>query len=361
MHFKTTVKILLCIVGGALGVLILTCFRINAGLVNTTTSFDELKETAMVRTKPTVTTEGATDEGITWKCLSFDNEVERIISKASSTFIATPNKVAGTSLKKFTHQCMKDSRKFKEEKIFIDNDLAKEFIASTSSSSLSPPHLLSNHITRDKSLIELSRIPSIGSLIILLYRNEKDRFISAIKHVVESRFCGHLMVHTEDLDQAKVLRNEHNCSFEEEAFLDLVSEKKPYEIGHGNRRILTCNLYTVLKENQPNIVFMHYTQLDRLQQVLAKRYCPEYEGKAPMHANQSKDKPSSNIYVNIHSNDSTTTSTTTATVPFDQWLEAKSDWLEWAVKVEPWKCYKETKQMEHALFSCADEIIQPFV
>ena len=71
--------------------------------------------------------------------------------------------------------------------------------------------------------------------------------------------------------------------------MEFIRSNRPYEIGGSVRNILSCELFDLIRENDPNILFMEYSKQDELQRILAKGNCPELIPKLPMHKNMSGD------------------------------------------------------------------------
>jgi hypothetical protein len=116
------------------------------------------------------------------------------------------------------------------------------------------------------------------------------------------------------------------------------------EIGHGASDILTCKAYKAIEENEPNMIFLHYKQANKLQRLLAKHHCPELLDEPPTETNVASDKPMS-VYLRLRKEGGDI-------VKLEDWLHAKGDLLEWSLKLRKnATCQAKTKHMEDKLFA----------
>ena len=211
--------------------------------------------------------------------------------------------------------------------------------------------IMSSHSTNLKTITDLSKHTSRGSLIIYLHREETDRLLSAIKQVAE-RLCKsefekfRLNEELESTIHAEPVNKTH-CVLHERSFFDII-EQRPMEIQHGPDDILRCEAYEAIEQSLPNLVFLHYKQQNRLQSLLAKHYCPHMN--EPVTINVFSNKT---IDIFIQSgNDKEEVHT------ISDWLVEKGDMIEWSLKMKGRGCQYKTRKIEDALFDCKDEIYQ---
>lgn len=111
---------------------------------------------------------------------------------------------------------------------------------------------------------------------------------------------------------------------------------------------MTCKLYESIEENLPNMVFVHYKQVGKLMEVLAKHHCPHMLGQN--YAKNMASNKQSNVLVRTKQN---------ITVPVEEWLDGKGNLLEWALGLtRAGYCQAKTRKMEDRLFACKDEILK---
>eukprot|EP00536_Pseudo-nitzschia_multiseries_P016448 jgi/Psemu1/313184/fgenesh1_kg.1118_\ len=169
-----------------------------------------------------------------------------------------------------------------------------------------------------------------------MHREETARYLSAIQQRVTVRYCPN--VGEDEIGSLAI----DNCVIPETKLIALIKTREK-EIGNGAAKILSCESYDAIDDNAPNnFVFVHYKQANRLQRLLAKKFCPEYLDESPYVRNAASDKPKISVLL-----DSTTTTTTAAAadttssqqqqqqqqqrlVPLEEWLDAKRDLLEYA-------------------------------
>ena len=149
-----------------------------------------------------------------------------------------------------------------------------------------------------------------------------------------------------------------NVSFDEESNKCVTGEDKlisvikeqPHEIGSGEPNILTCKTYDAIKRNAPNMMFMHYKQVDKLQQLISKHYCPNLlNGGGALHVNVGAEKTRT-----------ATVKVGTKEVPLEEWVKEKSDLLSYALELRDVEksCQSSTRQMEDELFGCETEFVR---
>ena len=125
------------------------------------------------------------------------------------------------------------------------------------------------------------------------------------------------------------------------------------EVGFSTHRLLTCQSYKAIQENAPQLVFLHYKQVDKLQKLLAKHHCPEMLGELPIRANMAEDK---SLKVLLHKKG---TDEARNSVDLEEWLHAKGPSMEWTLKLRrDASCQAKTFHMEDELFACPDETLR---
>lgn len=288
------------------------------------------------------------------QCLSFDNEMEmdNLISNSKQIFIAMPTKAAGSSLRSFINdKCMKYRA---NDFFFRQQKLGKlKFIQN----SLEIPKVVASHIFKDEDLIHLVQHMTRNTLLIYVHREESDRMISAIQHVVRKRMCSSdprwtRTQITNNHNRAFVSIEGGNCTITEDDLLNhVITDERNFEMGNGAPDILTCDFYRAVREHAPNIVFVNYQQADRLMGTISKHLCPDKHSMASLHDNtKERNGFDRNVFVELSNKDQ---------VELSDWLEKKREVLEWATDLrKKSSCQRQTKMMENSLFSCPHEAVQ---
>merc|ERR1712176_798975 len=114
---------------------------------------------------------------------------------------------------------------------------------------------------------------------------------------------------------------------------------------------MTCETYEVIKDNNPNLIFMHYKMASKLQTLLAKHHCPQItqEVRANVAAEKNTDI---SVVLEGQSNNS-------SLVSLHDWLDAKRQLFELAFGLrEGASCQTITKDIQHELLRCRDETLQ---
>jgi len=191
-------------------------------------------------------------------------------------------------------------------------------------------------------LIRLFEQTPRDALIIYIYREETDRIMSAVKHIVGLACLGYREMDTE----YEMKDEEKKCIFKEEAIANLILKPKKDEVGGGASRVMTCRFYEAIDANFPRMVFMNYKQANELQKVLSKYHCPDFNSLV-----NKKHSIDFDIFVKLQKDGDVVT--------MNDWLEAKRDKLEWTFDLkDQQQCQGKTRKMEDDLFSCKDEILQ---
>mmetsp|Transcript_50818 Transcript_50818/g.99378 ORF Transcript_50818/g.99378 Transcript_50818/m.99378 type:complete len:357 (-) Transcript_50818:90-1160(-) len=275
------------------------------------------------------------------KCLTFDGEMDDLIANSKQIFLTMPAKAAGSSLKTFTNKCMKSIMPGDNFHI-NDPEISKKYFTD----SFQLPKIITGHVYRDQTLIDLIQHTSRGTLLIYVHRDETSRLRSAIQQVT-SRYCANDFG---QLDPASLnfSHNKTHCMFDEGPLLESVIQKKRLEIGWGAGRILTCKMYDAIEQNAPNMVFVHYKKADRLQNLLAKHHCPEL--LEAEHQNEAIHKKEKTAVIRLDKDK--------RAVQLSSYLEAKSETIEWALKLKrDITCQAKFRKIESDLLHCEDEII----
>jgi len=276
------------------------------------------------------------------RCLSLHvgGTLDSIIGNSSQVFLLMPAKAAGSSLKSFTYSCMN----FTIPDNIVGRGIAfhREFF----SQSLTLPKVIASHVRGDEHILHLIQHATQDTLMIFLYREETERLLSAISQVVRSE-CLRNSTHFQRIPELWLHDSPLNCTVSEAQLVSEVIEKKRYEINYSTLGALSCRFYDALDEHMPNFVILNFTQASKLQKLISDRYC---KGADLRNGNREDEYTGRNIYVRINSGQD---------VPVKQWLNAKRNYLEWALSLkENVGCQRRTRKMEKTLFSCMDGALQ---
>jgi len=284
-------------------------------------------------------------------CLSFDDEMINIIKNSTRVFITMPPKTAGSSIKTFAKKCRKETSETVIENWIHNPKQVREFLSRNEL-----PKLIASHINNDATLLKLIPYITKKTPLIYIYRNEQDRLMSAIRQVVTRRICMELV---KDDGTNKIPKNVtgNRCTIEQEILIDNVISPQLREIGKGAPKILTCDVYDAMKNNAANIIFVHYKQANRLQEIIAKQYCPKI--KEPLHINIATEiKMKTFVELSDNSNSMSAKTKEKEYMELDDWMEHKIDVMEWALQFEKSQCQRHTKHLEDILLTCPDEMMQ---
>lgn len=190
---------------------------------------------------------------------------------------------------------------------------------------------------------------SKDSLIVYIHREETSRLASSIKQVM-GVFCSGYAAREAKQNFEFVQRNttDHTCTIEENDLVEKVIQPKLFEISGGVHDIWSCETFHTLNGNHPNLITMDMNQIDALQKMLAKKFCPQMAIK-PIHQNVATEKAMKN-FVRLSSNN-------TRVVSLDEWVLKKKNMIEYTLGLkENIGCQKYVREMEDELFkSCSDE------
>jgi hypothetical protein len=274
------------------------------------------------------------------RCLSFTESLDDMIFKTNLLLMLTPAKVAGTSLHSFALECFGNS--YPGDAFAKDNTYLRKFLTN----SYELPKLLASHVSSDSDLINILKHSSDGTMIVLLYRNERDRLISAIKHIVKSRICGDWPDF--GLSSLRLNTSDNACVVHEETLVTNVIEKRLMEISMGTAgRLLSCSFYHAFADSAARVLFLHYKQANHLQQVAAKHYCPNLQMAA---TNQNDDSKKEKAFVQLGNG---------TRVLIDDWLQVKKEFLQLTLRLDrDASCQRHTKMIENSLLACPENMIE---
>lgn len=266
--------------------------------------------------------------------LNFEEKMDHMLNISKPIFITMAAKVSGTSLKTFTNNCMK--RTFGENNFINNADKIQDFFTG----SLKLPSVVTSHSYRDDPIISLVKQMSTKALIIYVHRDETERVKSGIAHYVRERAC---IVHK------NLHHNKTHCILDEAHIIQIIQTRK-HEIGTGTHDLLTCDTFDALEENAPNMIFIHYKQVNKLQRLIAKNHCPDLVDKPPVEFNVALKK---SLIMVVRLTDQ-------SLVSVDNWLDEKIDYLEWALNLKSdIGCQSILRQIEDAMFACPDLTFRP--
>mmetsp|Transcript_9463 Transcript_9463/g.11020 ORF Transcript_9463/g.11020 Transcript_9463/m.11020 type:complete len:357 (+) Transcript_9463:115-1185(+) len=301
------------------------------------------------------------DKSSIGQCLTFEEDLDKIIPNTRQTLIAMPAKAAGTGLEYTTKECMQA----------VKNDISPQLLRFSVDeqermfkSQLVLPKVIASHVVDDKNVIDAIQNSSKDTLIIYVYRDETDRIISAAKHMLLKLVCPRnpkaksYSRHGFDVDKidpnGTLIQKDDdgNCVVDENLLISLMKDRV-VEIGSSVPATLTCDVYKAIEEHGPNMIMMDYKQADNLQTTIFKHYCPsETSGKNP-NGHRSTD----NIFIALENpagkNDSRTK------VPIEEWLDAKRGLMEFILKMnKDASCQARTKYFARRLTSCSDSLVR---
>jgi hypothetical protein len=313
--------------------------------------------------------------------------MDKLLSTHPQVYVVMGAKSAGKAVKRFTLYCTGENPRVGFGKIMSTHDgNLKEAFSET----LEQPSLIASHLSViDKPFVQLVKHATADSLILYVHREEHERMRSAIRQVASLAIC-----------------KGEDCIIPEQDLIKAI-EKQEFEIGRGATQTLTCDTYSTIEENAPNLVFLDYKQVDRVLGLLAKHHCPGNEAALQaIGAHTGHEKPSvavqipstaittttttltmrkeSKIKPEINTengtNDETETETNDETVYVDQedwldanetgtddetvyvdledWLDAKMGLMEYALRLkQKVSCQARTRKIEHDLGRCGDETL----
>lgn len=279
-------------------------------------------------------------------CLSldFDEDMDQLLSKYKQVYILAPAKGAGTTFESFQRECMKTT------KTTVGNILSKkEEMESVFQNHLELPSLLASHAMTKDMMCDLMQHATKDSLIIYSHREETDRLLSAIKHVLASRLCFGDFGKEDRVSGAVKIVNKTECHVRQSVLIEVI-KKLPAEMHIGSTQLLTCGVYDCIRENRPNLVFMNYKQAGELQKLLTKHHCPKIMQE--VQSNMGSDRTPVLIVLEGTDNEVDTL------VPVKDWLKAKAQLLELVFRVKRTaSCQGTTREIEDGLFTCSNQAL----
>jgi len=274
-------------------------------------------------------------------CVSID-AIDELIATMKAIFIIMPAKAAGSSIKYFIKRCTNQS--------YPDNFMNNEkFYPHFLMSSLKLPPIIASHSYSDELLIHTIQHATKSSLIVYIHREETDRLLSSIRHVVNSGICNPKYPYFDGAKRNETLvsRNATTCVVREKSLVYAIIKERVHEIGIGTSNILTCNSYDAIQENAPNLLVLHYKQVNELQKRIAKYHCPTKQ--EVLHIN-TKDSPTFETLVALES--------TNTMVNLEEWLIQKQELLEWSLHLKKHStCQAKTRKLETSMLTCPSEAI----
>lgn len=280
--------------------------------------------------------------------LELNQDMDSLVASARQIFVTMPAKAGGTSIKQFASRCSK--------KKTIDNVLNsgnerfwKQFLVK----SLHVQPIIASHLYTDAPLIRLAQYPTREMLIIHIHREESSRVVSGVKQVSRHicNFAGSYANQQQITKQFNVRKNKTHCILDEGSMVDEIAARGS-EVAVATHDLLTCQSYKAIQENDPQLVFLHYKQVDKLHTLLAKHHCPEMLDELPIRANAGDANP---LKVLLHKG----TDHVKNAVDIEEWLHAKGPALEWTLKLRRGaSCQAKTTHMEDELFGCPDEALR---
>lgn len=238
-------------------------------------------------------------------------------------YVVFPAEAGGRAMRAFSSDCLGATSVPPDDDVLENNDGLNTFLRTMGR----VPPFLSSRLREADSLVRVLKQSIKNSLTIYLHREESDRLLSAIRAVAAER-----------------ARDEEKTHWGEDELMALIRSKED-AIGNGSTQLLNCNVYQAIEDNAPNLVFLHYREVENLMKLLAKHHCP---GSTPPKERAGGKKKEQFV-----------TTSNNATIGIDEWLEAKSNLLEHSLGLKTQgSCTAETRKMEHDLFSCPDEALQ---
>lgn len=275
-------------------------------------------------------------------CVSQDSQLQQLVDSASNIVILMPAKAAGSTLKYFATRCSGESF----EKL-TDNFLNYKNETNYLTTSYELPPVISSHLYSDEPLKDLFKHASEDTLFIYSHRKETSRLMSGIKQAIRN-FCDGI----QDGSDFLLENTRDRCVISEHELIRRVIKNKESEVRFGTERILTCTTYESIKMNLPNLLFMDYEVADRVQAVIARKYCPE---EVAVRTNVGDDGKGKKCYVNLSEHNAGAN----VTVTLDDWLRVKRSHIEISLKMkEHITCQAITRRLENALDTCESHVIK---
>ena len=280
--------------------------------------------------------------------LNLNKEMDSLVARARQVFVTMPAKAGGCSMDEFAKRC-NHATMIREFGFIEEDDQIQELLFE----SLHVAPIISSHLLpKGDALIRLAKYPSQKTLMIYIHREEGERVNSGVKQIAT-----HMCKMEYGIDDMKhryhetvVEKNETHCIIDEGSMVYWIA-KRHREVGGGSPDILKCKFYDTVQENAPQLVFLNYKQIDKLQALLAKHHCPELLDELPIEKNIAVQKKKKTF---MHDG-----SRGKGSVSLEDWLDAKGPVLEWALDIRSGaSCQAKTIHMEEELFACPDEALK---
>jgi len=355
---KTTTKLLL-VIGTLVMLVAVPVLNLHSSVLTTLNYLQTSSAKVSAATDATKSAEGSAAYAF-GQCLDLDlnQEMDSLVASAHQVVITMPAKGGGSSMNEFTRQCSNSSKVMEFD--FIQHDkLRKEFLID----SLHVQPVISSHVNNDSGLINLAKYPSQKTLLIYIHREESERVISGVKMISQHICRNSHQQFKQRYNEAIVAKNRTHCILDEGSVVDFIA-RRHREVGGGVPNILTCRSYNTIQENAPQLVFLHYKQVNKLQTLLAKHHCPELLDELPIEVNVAEDKELK-VFLHIGKDDVSNAASIEelfhekGAVRIEEWLQAKGPTMEWALNLRnDVSCQAKTIHMENELFGCPDEALK---
>ena len=273
------------------------------------------------------------------KCLN-KTEFEGNIDNYDQVYVIMPAKAGGRSLKTFAEDCSGNAAYFQDQ--FNSFPQRKQWL----SQSYDVPKVLIGHSYNGDAMKSLLKGASEDSLIVYIHREETSRLASAIKHVMWA-FCDGSFGRVAPFEFVERNEIDKTCTVAENDLIDKVIQPKVHEIGMGVHEIWSCDTFHTLNNYRPNLVTMNMNQIDTLQTMLAKKFCPQMmDQKQHIGSDQQNFK----TFVQLSSN-------STRIVALEEWVLKKQNMLEYTLGFnQNIGCQKNVRDLEDELYeTCRDD------
>ena len=286
--------------------------------------------------------------GLTFRCMSLNKTLPDWLHESRQTFMVGSAKSGGSSLKSFVNSCMNstaDNAMPEVDNILEEEESWHSFLTNH----LEVPRLVASHLYSGRRLVELIQRSTLQTKILMTYRSEYERLVSAVAFVINMRLCGPVekpkvlpIRYRKDAQLLNAIRNEDSCTLDEGPILEHFV-KDFVEVHLGNPLILTCAVWEALREDGNDILFYDYRRLDEVQTKISAEYCPSHQSE---HANAFKMEKKVLIRTRRDGN-----------VDLKKWVESKAHAFEFWLKLDNGGCRKEIRNLESMLETCPDGVV----
>ena len=137
------------------------------------------------------------------QCLDFNKDLDSLVANAHQIFVTMPAKAGGSSMKEFTVRCSKNR--------VSDNLLASGALGMRNYlvDSLHVQPIISSHLYNAANLIDFTKYPTRGTLMIHMHREETSRVVSGVKQVSQN-ICNFLYRHANQTRTRQVFKMQKN-------------------------------------------------------------------------------------------------------------------------------------------------------